>query len=223
MTGAARRQLGQHPVPATPGAADWRARLPRLLVLTDRRQAAGPLVDVVEAAVDAGARAVVLREKDLPDDDRHVLLAQLAPVVHGAGGLLLSAGIHIAGADGVHQASDAGPPPVGAGVSGRSCHDAAEVRAAETDGVDYVTVSPIQATVSKPGYGPVLGVEGLARLAGSTTLPVYALGGVAGPAAVAACRAVGAHGVAVMGAIMRARRPGPLVAELLAAAEFDRP
>ena len=33
----------------------------------------------------------------------------------------------------------------------------------------------------------------------------------------------GAHGVAVMGAIMRARRPGPLVAELLAAAEVDPP
>ena len=218
MTGAA-----GHPDRAGRGATDRPAQLPRLLVLTDRRQAAGPLIDLVAAAVDAGVRAVVLREKDLPSDDRHSLLAQLAPVVHRAGGLLLSAGTHVAGADGVHQASDAGPPPAGAGVTGRSCHDAAEVRAAEADGVDYVTVSPIQATVSKPGYGPVLGVEGLARLAASTTLPVYALGGIDGPAAVTACRAVGAHGVGVMGAIMRARRPGPLVADLLAAVEVDRP
>lgn len=223
MTGAAEPQGAQHPVRAGRGAADGPARLPRLLVLTDRRQAAGPLVDVVAAALDAGARAVVLREKDLPDDDRHALLAQLAPLVHGAGGPLLSAGTRMPGADGVHQPSDAGPPPAGVGITGRSCHDAAQVRTAEADGVDYVTVSPIQATVSKPGYGPALGVEGLAALAASTTLPVYALGGIDGPEAVTACRAAGAHGVAVMGAIMRARRPGPLVAHLLAAAEVDRP
>jgi thiamine-phosphate diphosphorylase len=223
MTGAAGPQGAEHPVRAGRDAADGSARLPRLLVLTDRRQATGPLVDVVAAAVDAGARAVVLREKDLPDDDRRALLAQLAPVVHGAGGLLLSAGSHIPGADGVHQPSDAGPPPAGVGITGRSCHDAAQKRAAEADGVDYVTVSPVHATASKPGYGPALGVEALATLAASTTLPVYALGGIDGPAAVTACRAAGAHGVAVMGAIMRAARPGPLVAQLLAAAEVDRP
>lgn len=223
MTGAAGPQGAQHPARADRGAADGPARLPRLLVLSDRRQARGHLVDVVAAAVDAGARAVVLREKDLSDDDRHALLAQLAPVVHGAGGLLLSAGTHIPGADGVHQPSDAGPPPAGVGITGRSCHDAAQVRAAESDGVDYVTVSPVHATASKPGYGPALGVGGLAPLAASTTLPVYALGGIDGPAAVTACRAAGAHGVAVMGVIMRSNRPGPLVADLLAAAEVDRP
>lgn len=223
MRGAAGPQRAQHPGAAGRGAPDGQARLPRLLVLTDRRQAAGPLVDVVAAAIDAGARAVVLREKDLPDHRRRALLAQLAPVVHGAGGLLLSAGTHITGADGLHQPSDAGPPPVGAGITGRSCHDAAQVRVAEADGVDYVTVSPIQVSVSKPGYGPILGAEGLARVAASTTLPVYALGGIDGPVTVAACRAAGAHGVAVMGAIMRSCRPGPLVADLVAATEVDRP
>lgn len=222
MTGAAGPQLAQHRVRAGRGAADGLARLPRLLVLTDRRQAVGPLVDVVAAAVDAGARAVVLREKDLPDDDRHALLAQLAPDVHGAGGLLLSAGSHLPGSDGVHQPSDGGPRPAGTRIVGRSCHDAAEVRAAAAGGIDYVTVSPVHATASKPGYGPALGIEGLAVLAASTALPVYALGGIDGPAAVTACRTAGAHGVAVMGAIMRAGRPGPLVADLLAAAEVDQ-
>lgn len=206
----------RHPVPSGP---DRLACVPRLLVLTDRRQTAKPLVDVVSAAVDAGARAVVLREKDLPDDERRALAAQLAALVHAAGGLLLSAGSSLPGADGVHQPSAAGRPPAGAGIVGRSCHDAAEVRGAEADGVDYVTVSPVYATSSKPGYGPALGVHGLAQVAASTTVPVYALGGIDGPVEVTACRAAGAHGVAVMGAIMRADRPGPLVADLLAAAE----
>jgi thiamine-phosphate pyrophosphorylase len=103
----------------------------------------------------------------------------------------------------------------------RSCHSLAEVQAAEREGCDWVTLSPIFTTASKPGYGPALGVGGLVSLLAATTVPVYALGGIDSPEAVAACRSAGAHGVAVMGAIMRARRPGPLVAELLAAAEVD--
>lgn len=197
-------------------------RLPHLLVLTDRRQATAPLRDVVAAAIDAGARALVLREKDLPEDERRSLVDQLTPVVHEAGGVLLTAGTHLRGADGVHQPSGGGPPaPTSTSglITGRSCHDTDGLRAARGDGVDYVTVSPVYASASKPGYGPPIGVEGLASLLAATTVPVYALGGIDTPEAVAACRGAGAHGVAVMGAIMRARRPGSVVAELLAAAE----
>ncbi|MDE0805262.1 MAG: thiamine phosphate synthase [Acidimicrobiales bacterium] len=200
--------------------------MPRVLVLTDRRQATGPLRDVVAAAVDAGARGVVLREKDLPVQARRALMARLAPVVHGAGGVLLAAGAHLRGGDGVHQPSHStSPAPVSVTgrITGRSCHTADDLRIAERQGVDYVTVSPVYSTASKPGYGPPTGVEGLASLIGATTVPVYALGGIDTPEAVGACRSAGAHGVAVMGAIMRARRPGPLVAELLAAAEGDPP
>lgn len=196
-------------------------RLPRLLVFTDRRQATGPLRDVVAAAVDAGARAVVLREKDLPEGERRSLVAQLAPVVHEAGGVLLTAGTHLRDADGVHQPSGGSPARASTPclITGRSCHDSDELRAAGLDGVDYVTMSPVYVTASKPGYGPPIGVQGLTSILAATSVPVYALGGVVSPEAVAACREAGAHGVAVMGAVMRARRPGRLVAELLAAAE----
>lgn len=207
-----------------PTAAE--SRFPRLLVLTDRSQTTMPLADVVAAAVDAGARGVVLREKDLPNDARRALVTLLAPIVQEAGGVLLSAGAYLAGADGVHQLSGArsvGGAATSGAITGRSCHDADELRAAQDDGVDYVTVSPVYATASKPGYGPPLGIDGLASLVTATKLPVYALGGVDRPAAVAACRSAGAHGVAVMGAIMRARRPGPLVSELLAATEGAQP
>ena len=54
--------------------------LPRLLVLTDRRQseAAGrTLPETVAAAVNAGARAIVLREKDLPPPERRELAEAL--------------------------------------------------------------------------------------------------------------------------------------------------
>ena len=52
---------------------------PPLLVLTDRSQCTRPLPRTVEIAVAAGARAVVLREKDLPAPQRFRLAEEIAP------------------------------------------------------------------------------------------------------------------------------------------------
>ncbi|MGY1839311.1 MULTISPECIES: thiamine phosphate synthase [unclassified Modestobacter] len=173
--------------------------LPRLLVLTDRAQCAGSLVGAVAAAVAAGARAVVLREKDLPAPERERLAGELAALLAPVGGLLVTAGP--GPGDAVHLAArDAFPGPRPALV-GRSCHDAVEVAQAAAEGCDWVFVSPVNPTASKPGYGPALGLPGLARLAAGAP-PVYALGGIT-PADVTGCLAAGAHGVAVMGAVMR--------------------
>jgi thiamine-phosphate diphosphorylase len=209
------------------------AELPPLLVLTDRHQAAAPLVDVIAAAVEAGTRAVVLREKDLSPARRAELAAALATVVRRAGGVLLAAGVPLPGCDGVHLpaparltpdrltpdrlALDPLRAPLGVGIVGQSCHDEAELRAAESAGVDYVTLSPVFATASKPGYGPALGVERLAALAATTAVPVYGLGGVESEERVRSCRSAGAAGVAVMGAVMRAGDPGRVVAGFVAA------
>jgi len=209
----------------------------RLILFTDRRQASRPLVDVVGAAVDGGARMVVLREKDLPDGARAALAAQLHAVLAAAGGRLLCAG-RLPGPDGVDRAAGghvaaAGVYPAAAGVHlaaaqelsaprpgglvGRSCHDATELAQAADQGVDYATVSPVFASASKPGYGPALGLGALRELCAATALPVYALGGVDTPERASRCLAAGAAGVAVMGAVMRAADPARATAELLAA------
>jgi thiamine-phosphate diphosphorylase len=177
--------------------------LPPLLVLTDRAQCRAPLPDTVAAAVDGGVRAVVLREKDLPEPERDRLADRLRAVLDPVGGVLIRAGT---GAGPVHLAARQPFPPVRPALVGRSCHDAAELARAHEEGCDYVTVSPLHLTASKPGYGPPLGPSGLAALVAALPTPgaplVLALGGVR-PSDVAACRAAGAHGVAVMGALMR--------------------
>ena len=194
--------------------------LPRLLVLTDRRQARAGLVATVAAAVDGGARAVVLREKDLAGEDRVQLAGALRELLDPVGGTLLLAGAdaggaRTAGAGGLHLAAADPAPPAGTGlVVGRSCHDADDVRRASAEGVDYVTVSPVFASPSKPGYGPALGLGGLAALAGTAPVPVYALGGVTAVSA-GACLAAGAGGVAVMGTIMGAADPAAATTVLL--------
>jgi thiamine-phosphate pyrophosphorylase len=98
---------------------------------------------------------------------------------------------------------------------GRSCHTPDELAAARAAGADRATYSPVFATASKPGYGPALGVDGLA--AGCRAVPdlaVLALGGI-GPDNALACVAAGASGVAVMGGVMAAADPAAAVRDLV--------
>ncbi|WP_329111084.1 thiamine phosphate synthase [Micromonospora sp. NBC_01699] len=183
-----------------------------MVVVTDRRQARRELPELIRAAVDGGARWVLLRETDLPRDERLALAENLRGILAPAGGTLLVAGPDPLGGGAVHLPA-AGPyPPPGLALVGRSCHDEAELGRLSTE--DYVTLSPIFSSPSKPGYGPPLHPVGLARLVRRTPVPVLALGGVAEPDQVAACLRAGAAGVAVMGAVMRADDPADLVARL---------
>jgi thiamine-phosphate pyrophosphorylase len=205
------------------------------MVVTDRCMAADAghdLVEVVAAAVDAGAPEVLMREKDLPRADRHDLAVQLRAATAGAA--LIVAGdpalARAVGADGVHLAADdLWPGDSAAGLLvGRSCHTPGDLMGAATGGVAaYATFSPVFATTSKPGYGPALGIGGLAAgcraVAGvGSPLAVYALGGI-GPAQAVACMAAGAAGVAVMGAVMRAGDPRGIVRTMICELDAAHP
>ena len=189
------------------------AGVPRLLVVTDGRITGGrPLLEVVAAAVDGGLRAVLVRDKHLDRRHRRRLVEGAVALLHPVGGLVLVSSDAGLGGDGVHLAA-ADPFPGGAGgLVGRSCHSAGDVLAAAAEGCAYATLSPIFSSPTKPGYGPALG---MAALAGHP-VPVVALGGVHAANA-ADCLAAGAHGVAVMGAVMAAADPAVAVADLLAA------
>ncbi|MGH6920301.1 MAG: thiamine phosphate synthase, partial [Geminicoccaceae bacterium] len=98
---------------------------------------------------------------------------------------------------------------------GLSVHGTLE--AARTDpAADYVTLSPIFGSISKPGYGPALGIGGLAEAVARSRVPIVALGGIAadnlGP-----CLGAGAAAVAVMGAVMAAADPEAATAALVQA------
>jgi thiamine-phosphate pyrophosphorylase len=176
-----------------------------LVVLTDRRLAVGSLREVVEAAVRGGAAWVILRERDLPYAARRARAAQVRSVLPP--GRLIVAGPDPLGGDAVHLAeADPWPSPRGSLV-GRSRHDV--VRPSEED---YVTLSPVFSTPTKPAYGPALGPHEAARLAGS--MPWLALGGIDSARRVAACAEAGAAGIAVLGAVMRASDPERVAREL---------
>ncbi|MBM7076905.1 thiamine phosphate synthase [Micromonospora humida] len=183
-----------------------------VVLLTDRLVARGDLVDVVAGAVRGGVRWVVLREKDLPRAERAALAVDLRAVLTQAGGTLIVAGPDPLDGDAVHLPA-AGPyPPPAVGLVGRSCHAAAELARLGTE--DYVTLSPVWPTRSKPGYGPPLRPDKLRDLIRRSPVPVLALGGIETPEQVTACVDAGAVGVAVLGAVMRAADPTAVAATL---------
>ena len=199
---------------------------PPVLVITDRRMAAVPLGDILNAVLDAGARWILVREPDLSGD-------ALAAVIGEAGDLCrrydatlsVSADIDAAAAGracGVHLPQRLAAPETvdrarnrlgDDGLIGISAHSLEEATAAQTAGADYVTLSPVFLTESKPGYGPALGLDTLRAHSAALSIPVVALGGIE-PCNAESVRQSGAAGIAVMGGIMRAENPGAVMSAL---------
>ena len=201
-----------------------RLPVPPLLVISDRRQARRPLEELAEAIFAGGCRWLSLREKDLPPAERRALLSALMMVGRRWGATVtvhedVDAAV-ISGAAGVHLPSAGNPEAARArlpdGLIGASAHSAAEASALLGSGADYVTISPVFITASKPGYGPAIGLGGLAEVAARVPGPVIALGGITAANA-PLCLSVGASGVAVMGEVMRAANPQAAVEAMLAA------
>ena len=159
------------------------------------------LPDRVAALLDAGLPSLQLRGASADDEP---LARALRTATRERGALfVVNANVALAravDADGVHLRAD-GPAPATARpdlppgmLVGASGHDEREL--ARTAGADWVFVSPVFPTASKPGV-PGLGLTRLAELCAIAPAPVYALGGVTAER-VAACRDAGAAGVAAI-------------------------
>jgi len=185
--------------------------IPRLVLLTDRSQLrlGRGLVRTVRECAAAGLGAVVVREHDLDPGHRRALVTTLAAI---EGLTVISSRIPDGSAHGLHLAAHQSAPADG--WFGRSCHSRSDVVRAAGQGVSWVTLSPYAASASKPDRRPALPASAWA----GHPLPVLALGGIDATNAAAAV-AAGAHGVAVMGAVMRADDPASVVAALLRALE----
>lgn len=189
----------------------------RLMLVTDRPMAQGrSLVEVVAAAVAGGVTSVQLREKTA-DTRRFVELARDLDALLRPLGVPLWINDRIdvalaAGIDHVHVGqSDMTPADVRRlmgprAVIGLSITRPEELVAEDLTRVDCLGVGPVFATATKSDAAPALGLDGLAAIRRAGGLPVVAIGGI-GPAEVAAVRATGVEGVAVVSAIMAAADP----------------
>ncbi len=208
--------------------SDRLARLERarLYLVTGATPDAGPLQDVVEAALRGGVDLVQLRMKE-PASDADLLgaAAVVRRACRAAGALFVLNDrpdlARAADADGVHVGQDdasvdearalAGP----AVLVGVSTHRPEDLDRAWLDRADYAGVGPVNATPTKPGR-PAVGLEYVQHAAASAaTLPWFAIGGI-DLSNVAAVREAGATRVAVVRAITDA--PDPAAAEQTARA-----
>src|SRR5262252_7368699 len=197
----------------------------RLLVITDRHQARHSIAAIAEEVGQGGGRWLLLRDKDLEPRERRDLAARLAEIARRHGMHLsvsrdvalaaeYGASVHLQSAAAVGAARQRLGPGALVGVS---AHGFDDVAAAAAAGADYVTLSPIFLTSSKPGYGPPLGVAAIGPAA-NLGISVIALGGVTA-GRVRSCLDAGAAGVAAMGEIMRSDQPGRIVDEFLRCAK----
>lgn len=195
-----------------------------LYLVTDDELARGrPLPEIVRAAVSGGVTAVQLRAKQCCAREllrrARELLALLRPlgvplIVNDRLDIALAAG-----ADGVHLGQEDLPCAAARRLAGSaftigvSVGNAAEARRAEAEGADYLGVSPLHATPTKPDAPPATGLEGLRVIRAATRLPLVAIGGLHAGNAAEALRA-GADGIAVVSAIMAADDPEAAAAAL---------
>jgi thiamine-phosphate pyrophosphorylase len=178
---------------------------------------------MVPEILQAGCRWLMVREKDLNTAELGDLAKDLVDLARPVGGKVVVNGdiaaAHFAGAAGVHLQNPAQVQQARAvlgtrALIGLSAHSLDDARAAEAAGADYVTLSPVFLTDSKPGYGPALGMSFLSDACRELTLPVIALAGIA-PDNAGSCFDAGVSGVAVMGTVMRSGTPGAIVGALL--------
>jgi len=203
-----------------------------LYLVTDRHATEGrPLLEVIQKALDAGVKAIQLRERDLPARELLSLAEQVRALTDRAGAtLLINDRVDVClmiGAEGVHLRADHLPIPVVRRLLGPerligvSCHSVEEVREAEKGGADFVVLGPLYKTPSKRSYGPPIGVETLRAAKAGCPIPIFAIGGIQSDRIPEVLKA-GAIGVAVISGILTAADVGRAAEHMLEVLQSHR-
>jgi len=205
-------------------AALARPRQWKLCVLITRALCRLPWDEVVAAAIDGGADAVQVREKDLNSRD-FVAHARAVRAICAPRGVatIVNDRLDVAlasEADGVHLGTDDLPVRDARRIAGAafligaSSHALDEARAAIDAGADHCGVGAMYPSRLKPGLAPT--GEGYLRafVAEFPQIPHLAIGGIE-PGRVAALARAGCRGVAVSSAICGADDPAAIARAII--------
>lgn len=173
----------------------------RYLVTPEPAGDAQAWLDGLGRALDGGIVRAQLRTPAAPG---RVVLARAAVEEYGRRAQLLvnrdvalarelGTGVHLGG----EQLARLEKRPLPASVPvAASCHDLAQLQAAQRLGCDFAVLGPVRATASHPDATP-MGWEAFERLREQVSLPLYAIGGLA-PEHIAEARGHGAQGIAAI-------------------------
>ena len=202
-----------------------RPRQWRMCVLVTRSLCARPWDEVVARAIDGGADAIQVREKDMPARElvAHARAVRAICAPRGVA-VVVNDRLDVAlasGADGVHLGTDDLPIADARRIAGAafligaSTHSLAEAQAALDAGADHCGVGAMYASGLKPGLAPSGEAYLRAFLAEFPRIPHLAIGGIA-PGRVSALSRAGCRGVAVSSAVCGAEDPAAVAAAIVA-------
>jgi thiamine-phosphate pyrophosphorylase len=167
-----------------------------------------------ETALEAGVKAIQLREKDLSAKALLDMAYWMRELTNEFGAqLFINDRVDVAlsvKADGVHLGRQSIPVQAVRKIAGKtlmigvSTHTVGEAIEAEKDGADFITLGPVYETPSKAKYGKPVGLETLREAKSRTTLPIFAIGGIK-PGNVREVKEAGADGIALISAILTAQ------------------
>jgi thiamine-phosphate pyrophosphorylase len=197
----------------------------KLYLITDRTQTKGrDLLWLIEQALDAGVKAIQLREKDLAGRDLFSLAEKASQLCRNYGSsLFVNDRLDIAlavNAAGVQLGNASVPIALARQLLGAqkmigvSTHSFNEALEAQRQGADFVLFGPVYFTPSKAAYGAPQGLDKLKEIVGKISLPVYAIGGIK-LENILDLRSMGVSGVALISAIMSSDAPKQATSDLL--------
>lgn len=180
---------------------------PEKIICVTNRALCGSLEEQVERVCEAGVKRVILREKDLGQEEYTALAERILGICEKNGAALFIHSFPTAaralGIRSLHLPLHKMTREIAEefGTVGCSVHAVEEAMAAEKIGASYITAGHIFATDCKKGVPP-RGLDFLREVCGSVNIPVYAIGGVT-PENMPLALEAGAAGVCVMSALMR--------------------
>ena len=198
------RELVNYEFPEANAPIVAAARLPDRYLVTPGDLEPQALLAGVKAALAGGVRLIQLRAPTMFDAQYRDLAVDIQGLCAGKAQLMLkgplewlgdfpAAGWHLTARQLRKYAPNGRPFPRERWLAA-SCHCAEELQLAQAMGVDFVTLSPVEATQTHPDAAP-LGWERAEEMLKGFNQPAYLLGGV-GPADIERAWRVGAQGVA---------------------------
>lgn len=180
-----------------------------IIAITNRLLCEGDFYSRIENIARAEPKAILLREKDLPEGEYLAMASKVKEIcdlhkceliVHNFPDVALHLGVgnlHLP----LYKLRELPPQERRKfQLLGSSCHSAEELREAESLGANYIIFGHIFETDCKKGLEP-RGLDSLKAVCESTQLPVYAIGGI-GRGNIAEVKKAGAKGSCLMSSLM---------------------